>query len=234
MKQANIMKVAVIGTGKTGGRVVDLLDDDNVVGPFNKENPPTVQKLQEADVCIIFVPGSSVDDIIETVLDSHVPAVWGSTGYEWPDDDLDERLKADSNKWLRASNFSLGMQVVRRCIQIISKGAESLTEPAFSIHEVHHTGKKDAPSGTALSWREWLEKEAEITSERKGDINGIHKLTMETPFESITIKHEAKSRAVFAKGAIWAARKLINEDLDAGLYTLELLVMRYFERKLVD
>ncbi|NGP77064.1 hypothetical protein G3570_10500 [Balneolaceae bacterium YR4-1] len=214
------MNVAVIGTGKTGGEVVDLVEPENLVGPFNTNNKPTSEKLRQADVIIIFVPGAAVDDIFEAVLESGIPAVWGSTGHEWPEN-LDKRLKEKGIKWLKASNFSLGMNIVRRCISVISKGSELLPEPEFHIHEIHHTGKVDAPSGTAISWKEWLGKDAEITSERKGDIKGIHELEMKTNSESIFLKHRAHNRAVFAKGALWSARQLLKDSMQPGMHDIE-------------
>src|SRR5699024_1226383 len=191
-----MIKIAIIGTGKTGGEVAKLLEEEQIVGPFNSSNKPTVGSLRKADAAIIFIPGTAVDDILEVVLESGTPSVWGSTGFEWPQD-IDDRLKSNSIKWLQASNFSLGMNIVRQCIRVISKVSEILNDPVFHIHEVHHVHKKDAPSGTALSWKDWLDKEAEITSERKGDVKGIHELHMETPSESIWLKHEAHDRAVF-------------------------------------
>lgn len=214
------MNIAVIGTGKTGGEVVNLVPRNKLTGPFNSSNEPTVEALEKADAAIIFVPGSAVNDIFEIVLDSGVPAVWGSTGYKWPDD-LDSRLKDHDLKWLKASNFSLGMNVVRRCIELISRGSELLSKPEFYIHEVHHTDKKDAPSGTAISWEEWLGKDAKITSERKGDIKGTHQLQLKTEEESIYLKHEAHKRAVFAKGAIWAARQLVKDSVEPGFHDIE-------------
>ena len=214
------MNIAVIGTGKTGGEVVNLVNPENLIGPFNTDNKPTSEKLKEADVAIIFVPGSAVDDIFDAVMESGIPAVWGSTGYEWPAD-LNKTLKNKGIKWLKASNFSLGMNIVRRCISVISKGSDLLSEPEFHIHEIHHTGKVDAPSGTAISWKEWLDKEVEITSERKGDIKGIHELEMKTDSESIFLKHQAHNRAVFAKGALWSAEQLLNESMNPGMHDIE-------------
>jgi len=211
------MKLAVIGTGKTGGKVVELLGEDRLSGVFNTANPPTAQKLKRADGVIIFVPGSAVDAIFDAVLESGIPAVWGSTGYAWPDD-LDAKLKEAGVKWLRASNFSLGMNIIRRAIGVISEGSEMLKDPEFHIHEIHHVHKKDAPSGTALSWKEWLGKEADVTSERKGDIKGIHELHVKTDSESIFLKHQAHDRAVFAEGAIWAAERLAVEEIGPGFY----------------
>ncbi|MDX1671349.1 MAG: dihydrodipicolinate reductase C-terminal domain-containing protein [Balneolaceae bacterium] len=211
------MKIAVIGTGKTGSKVLELLSEERVVGPFNTEHPPTIEKLKTADVAIIFVPGDAVDDILETVLKSGVAAAWASTGYAWPED-LDSRCKERGVTWVRASNFSLGMNIIRRCIDVISEGSVLLNDPSFHIHEVHHTDKKDAPSGTAISWKNWLAREAEITSERKGDIKGIHTLRVSTESESIHLEHEAHKRTVFAEGAIWAAEQLLQSDLEPGFY----------------
>lgn len=217
------MKIAVIGTGKTGGEVLKLLDEDQIVGPFDSSNSPTAGTLELADAAIIFVPASAVESVKEIVLSAGITAVWGSTGYDWPQDKWDDELKEHGLKWIRASNFSLGMNIVRRCLQMIGIGAEILDDPEFSIHEIHHTDKQDAPSGTALSWREWLGRDAKITSERKGDIKGVHQLEMKTAFEAIRLEHEALDRAVFAEGALWAVQQLVHSSLDHGFYTMETL-----------
>ena len=211
------MNIAVIGTGKTGGKVVELLGDE-CSEAFDENNQPTVEKLKQSGAVIIFVPGDAVPDIIDDVLEAGIPAAWGSTGYEWPDD-LDEQVKAHDTKWVLASNFSLGMNVIRKSIQTISAASAILKDPEFHIHEVHHVHKKDAPSGTALSWKEWLAKDAEVTSAREGDVKGIHKLTVKTGTEEITLKHKALDRALFAEGAIWAAKQLVeNSDIQPGVH----------------
>ena len=210
MKSNSDLKIAVIGTGKTGGKVAELLGD-NLSDAFDEKTPPTTESLKKSDAVIIFVPGSAVSDVLPLVLEAGIPAAWGSTGYDWPDD-LDERVKEQKAKWVIASNFSLGMNVVRRSIEVISAASDVLKDPSFHIHEVHHIHKKDAPSGTALSWKEWLAKDAEITSAREGDINGIHELTVKTSNEKIQLRHEALDRALFAEGAIWTAKQLINNS----------------------
>lgn len=212
------MKISVIGTGKTGGKVVEMLGT-RLAFTFDAEHPPTLEKLQQSDAVIIFVPGQAVPDILDVVLKSRVPAAWGSTGFVWPND-LNERVKATGTKWVLANNFSLGMNVVRHAIQSISAGAGALKNPEFHIHEVHHIHKKDAPSGTAISWKNWLDKPVEITSAREGDVNGIHELTIRTKTEKITLRHEALDRSIFAEGAIWAAEQLVNnEQLLPGVHT---------------
>ncbi|MBO6621597.1 MAG: hypothetical protein JJ892_00760 [Balneola sp.] len=212
------MKISIIGTGKTGSKVVDMLGD-NLAYAFDESNPPTVEKLKESDAVIIFVPGEAVTNILPIVLDSGIPAAWGSTGFAWPED-LEDKVRKVETKWVLATNFSLGMNIIRNAIEAISTGSEILKDPEFKIHEVHHIHKKDAPSGTALSWKEWLAKDAEVSSAREGDVNGIHELTVSTANEEITLKHDAKDRALFAEGAIWAVEQLINnQNLTNGIYT---------------
>ncbi len=223
------MKTAVIGTGKTGGRVAALLNQAEISGTFDRLHPPDEKDLSAADVAIIFVPGDAAGALFNTVLESGTPAVWGTTGYSWPED-LDQQLKRAGTRWILASNFSLGMQVMRHCIERLSQTSAILKDPEFRIHEIHHTAKKDAPSGTALSWKNWLGKEAPITWDRRGDIKGIHELTAQTANESIQLKHEALSRDVFAEGAIWAARYLIEHpEMQPGLYPFETLIDQTFE-----
>lgn len=212
------MKISVIGTGKTGSKVVEMLGG-NLAHAFDENNPPTLEKLKESDAVIIFVPGDAVADIYELVLESKTPAAWGSTGFDWPDN-LDMEVKSAETKWVLANNFSLGMNIIRHTIQMISEGASILQDPKFKIHEIHHIHKKDAPSGTAISWKEWLAKDVEVTSAREGDVNGIHELTVTTAREEITLKHDALDRSIFAEGSIWAAQQLVkNQQLSDGVHT---------------
>ena len=213
-----MMKISVIGTGKTGSKVVNMLGH-RLLDAFDENNLPTVEKLKKADAVIIFVPGESVGEILEMVLASGTPAAWGSTGFVWPED-LNRKVQSLRTKWVLANNFSLGMNLIRKAIESMSSGSVILNEPEFHIHEVHHIHKKDAPSGTAISWKNWLNKSVEITSDRVGDVNGIHELTIKTGTEKIELRHEALDRSIFAEGAIWAAEELVsNQHLKYGVHT---------------
>lgn len=225
------MKFAVIGTGKTGGKVTEILDEDQVVGPFDSTNKPTAEKLSNADAAILFVPAPAVDEIVDPLMNSGIPAAWGTTGYEWPED-LDKQLKEKNIKWLKASNFSLGMNIVRRCLKVIGQSSSVLNEPSFHIHEIHHTQKQDAPSGTAISWEQWLGNDAKITSERKGDIKGIHQLEVKTDTESIMLKHQAHDRKIFAEGAVWAAEQLVSGDIEYGFHDLSTIFDNAMQKQL--
>lgn len=220
------MKISVIGTGKTGGSIADLLGDQAVT--FNSSNKPEAKEVAKTDAAIIFVPGSAAPEVIDVVLESGVPAVWGTTGYSWPAD-LPEKVKAIQSKWVIGSNFSLGMNLVRKALGVLGEGSDMLDTPKFHIHETHHTDKKDAPSGTALSWQKWLNKEARISSSRIGDVKGIHELHIKTANESIYLKHEAHDRKLFAEGAVWAAQKLLNDEtILPGVYQFSELFDKAF------
>lgn len=223
-------KIAVIGTGKTGGAVLKQLGECGIA--FNRDNKPTVEKLKKADIAIIFVPGSAAEEIQELILESKIPAVWGTTGYQWPAD-LPDRVKAAKSSWVIGSNFSLGMNLVRKAIDIFGKGSEVLDNPEFHIHEVHHKQKQDAPSGTALSWEKWLGKEAVISSDRQGDVKGIHELHIKTKNESVYLRHEAHSRDLFAEGAIWTANYLLeNRFIEPGIYQFSSIFNQAYKKNL--
>lgn len=224
------MKIAVIGTGKTGSAVAELLGDKAV--QFNSRNPASEDALSETSAAIIFVPPSAAEEVVEKVLKAGIPAVWGTTGYSWPAN-LPDRVKDKGVRWVIGSNFSLGMNLVRKAITIFGSGSKLLKEPEFHIHEVHHTQKKDAPSGTALSWQEWLGRDASISSDRQGDVKGVHSLHVKTKSESIWLKHEAHTRELFAEGAIWTADFLLKHPhIDPGVYSFSSIFDRAFREEI--
>lgn len=223
------MKISVIGTGKTGSSIADLLGEKAVT--FNSSNKPTPEEVSKTDAAIIFVPGSAAPEIVDVMLEAGTPAVWGTTGYGWPED-LPEKVKAVQSKWIIGSNFSLGMNLVRKALNVLGEGSDMLDSPKFHIHETHHTDKKDAPSGTAISWQQWLNREAQISSSRVGDVKGIHELHIKTANESIYLKHEAHDRKLFAEGAIWAAEKLLNDkEILPGVYQFSELFDKAFSNQ---
>ena len=199
------MKVALIGSGKTGHHVALLHKETSV---FNSKRPPNEKALRDCDVVISFLPGQAFKDTIPLLLKSRLPVVTGSTGISFPDGLKQEILDLEL-KWISGTNFSLGMNLVYNMIRSLSQAKRLFSTYSFHIHEEHHKNKIDAPSGTALSWKEWLNDEAKISSKREGDTIGFHEMIFESPFETIQLSHEARDRAIFAKGALWAAKRLL-------------------------
>lgn len=218
------MKIALLGKGKTGGRVLELLVQNKIPHTvFDSKNHPTLENLKNHDVVISFLAGDVFKEYLTLLLESKLPVVTGSTGMEWPHD-FDKKLQVLNSKWIYATNFSLGMNLVQQMILIMKEANLIINNVQFSMNEVHHTKKLDAPSGTALSWKKWLDQDVSITSERMGDVIGIHELKLKTPVEEITIKHEALDRKIFAEGALYAANKITT--LSPGLHLFQDVVQK--------
>lgn len=228
------MKMAILGKGKTGSELIELLkiNKPNVqLTIFDRSNPPNAQKLKGHDVIISFLPGDAFITIMEMLVETKIPLVCGSTGFEWPRN-LNFKLKDQKIRWIYSSNFSLGMNLVQQMIFTLNRAQKVFAEYDFTIHEVHHTKKMDAPSGTALSWKKWLNLPCEITHEREGDVIGFHELTLNTPFESIKVTHNAKSRKIFAEGAIYAANKLATDPtIPYGLNSFQEIISQELKFK---
>lgn len=209
----SVCQVSLLGAGKTGSLVVELCQkrEDIQLKVFDSKNLFKLEDLKKSDVVICFLTGEVFKTYLPLLLQHPTPLVTGSTGFEFPAE-LDEKLKQMKTTWVHATNFALGMTLVKQMIEVLGLGQQLFPPQSLTqkIHEVHHTQKKDAPSGTALSWQAWAGSRAQITSERIGDVIGEHELTFETPFERITLKHEAKDRRVFAEGALWAALELVK------------------------
>lgn len=219
------MKIALLGAGKTGGEVLNL--HENTI-KFDTQNPPTIEKLSACDVIISFLPGDAFLKYIPLLIESKKPVVSGSTGMEWPSD-IDAQLKSSHLTWIKSHNFSLGMNVVRLMIQKMSLLNKLFDNGEFTIHDIHHVHKKDSPSGTALSWKEWLASDCEITAERTGDVVGYHHIKFNSPEEEITLIHEAKNRAIFARGALFGAKLLTENQLDHGLLDFNAVIKDFLK-----
>lgn len=218
------MKLALLGKGKTGSKVLELATCE--VEFFDRLNEPTYEKLIKHDVIISFLPGEAFESLIPVLLETKKPVVTGSTGFKWPHN-FDKTLQEKKLSWIHATNFSLGVVVVKQLIERLNKVDHLFKEKTLTIHEVHHTKKLDAPSGTAISMKEWLKSPCEITSERTGDVVGLHTLTLETPGEIIRIEHEAKDRSLFAEGALWAANYITQNKMEPGLHAFQKVVERH-------
>lgn len=220
------MKIALLGKGKTGGKVLELLVEQNIPHTvFDSKNHPTIENLKGHDVVISFLSGDVFHEYIPVLLASKIPVVTGSTGMKWPEG-FSERLKESELKWIYATNFSLGMNLVQQMIFIMREAKNILSGYEFSLHEVHHTKKLDAPSGTALSWKEWTGHEFPIESIREGDVIGLHELKLKTKTEEITLKHEALDRKIFAEGALYAANKIVEDNITPGLHLFQDIIKK--------
>jgi 4-hydroxy-tetrahydrodipicolinate reductase len=226
------MKIALLGKGKTGGKVLELIHEAKLFYTiFDSKNIPSIDKLKGHDVIISILPGEAFKTYVPLLVETKIPVICGSTGMSWALE-FDSQLKEKNIKWIYATNFSLGMNLVQQMILIMNKASKIFDDYKFNIHEIHHTKKLDAPSGTALSWKSWAGHEMDITSDRIGDVTGIHEITLSTPHEVISLRHEALDRKIFAEGALYAANKILNDkSLAPGLHLFQDIVQVELNKK---
>ncbi|NCN27376.1 hypothetical protein GW915_07350 [bacterium] len=224
------MRLALLGNGKTGAHVQSL-NQKHELTVFNRSNPITLEGLKDHDVAISFLPGDVFNQQIELLVGSGISVVSGSTG----DVDLtalDKLLKKKNRSWVHGNNFSIAMTAVRAALGALGS-LQKIGDFQFSMEEIHHQLKMDAPSGTAKSWKQWLGvKDLEIKSLRQGDIVGVHSVSILSKFEKIELRHEAYDRRLFAEGALWAAERVFEgRELPSGLTSFQDLIAQALDLK---
>jgi 4-hydroxy-tetrahydrodipicolinate reductase len=223
------MKIALLGYGKMGKMVEQLLlrDHHEVILKVNSSSRSdlTVEQLKGADAVIEFSSPQSVLNNIKLCLDAAVPMVVGTTGWQDYLPEVKQWCLEKNGSIIYASNFSVGVNIFFNINRRLAELMKSRDEYNVKITETHHTEKKDAPSGTAISiandiLREssfktsWVNHETDNSSEliilsrREENVIGIHAIEYSSAVDSIEIKHEAFSREGFARGAILAAQWL--------------------------
>ncbi|MDR3424466.1 MAG: dihydrodipicolinate reductase C-terminal domain-containing protein [Alphaproteobacteria bacterium] len=225
------MKYAVIGTGKTGQTILDLLPQSDIVAVCNSRNPVTREKVKEADVGVVFVPGKAMGDLFPTLLNLELPLVIGTTGFAWPAD-LDRQLKEMEVAWMLGQSFSLGLNVMRYYAERVKKSLLALNpQTRIGITEKHHVHKLDAPSGTSIYIAHALGvPKEEIASIREGDVKGTHSVSFDWPYDRVSLTHEAVDRRSFGEGALVACENMPR--MKPGLHTFEKLADELIENSL--
>ncbi len=171
-------------------------------------DPELVDKV---DVWIDFSSPDALTAAIPKISRSKKPIISGTTGLS---DVQMKKLKslATNCAVMWSSNMSLGIAVLMKTLEHL----QMISDFDFQIEEFHHKHKKDAPSGTALSLQKKLEKVTQTTlpaplSLRGGGVIGIHKVWAFGEEETLCFEHMALQRRVFARGALWAAERLLKK-----------------------
>ncbi len=220
-------RLAIVGMGKMGHAIEQLAGERGceVVARLDVAETSagiTAKVLNRADVAVEFTTPGSAAANVRGLIAAGVPTVVGTTGWYDAMPDIASDVKKRNGALLTATNFSLGVNAFEA---ILAQAAAILASTGgFDAHmiELHHSAKKDAPSGTAHT----LEKAAAaawgkpipITSVRTGSIPGTHEVVFDAPFETIRVAHVARDRRVFAEGAIVAAKWLVGKK---GVFTMK-------------
>ena len=207
--------------GKTIERIAK--DRGHTIVYINNDGSLNVEQAKLADVAIEFTQPDAAADNITELLTAGVPVVSGTTGWLEAKNKVDQIASSQAVGFVYASNFSLGVNLFFAFNEKLARTMNKYEDYQPRIHEIHHTGKKDEPSGTAITAAEGIlkaypalerwtmdsePKGLTISAERMDPYFGTHVVSYNSPIDTIELKHEAHSRDGFALGAVIAAEWL--------------------------
>lgn len=233
------MKIAILGYGKMGHAIEEIAigRGHEIVLTINDLNlhDLTKENISKADVAIEFSSPDSAMENILFCLKENVAVVCGTTGWLKNLAIVENTCKELNGSFLYASNFSVGVNIF---FELNKKLASLLkAHPAYNvaIEEIHHTHKKDAPSGTAITLAEqilslsdtktkWVNEKSEndnelsIISKRIDEVPGTHSVKYTSGIDDIEIIHTAHNRKGFAEGAVLAAEYIAGRK---GIFSMK-------------
>jgi len=235
------MKIALIGYGKMGKEIEKIaLERNHIIlmkidgDKFDDFSDP---KMQDVDVAIEFTqPESAFNNYIKC-FEANIPVVSGTTGWLEKLPEIKNICKNKHQTFFYSSNFSLGVNLFFKLNEYLAKLMNKYSEYNVSITETHHTEKKDAPSGTAITLAEdliniyqgktkWVKEteidcsELAIKSLRKVNVPGTHTISYESNVDTIEIIHTAKNRQGLALGTVLAAEFVFGKKGFFGMNDL--------------
>lgn len=234
------MRAVLCGANGAMGKLIRELLGDEIVGLVSLDGENGVAKTfwelgkVDCDTVIDFSHHSAVADVLRYAESCGAAAIIGTTGHT-PEEKQLIFAAAERIPVFYAGNVSLGIAVLCR---LVKQAAAFFPEADIEIVETHHNRKMDAPSGTALMLGRAVQsvrpeavcnlgrsgmgkrtrEEIGIHAIRRGNVPGIHEVIVSTDTQAITLRHEVYDRALFADGALSAARFLAGKA--PGLYTM--------------
>lgn len=233
------MNIALIGYGKMGKTIEKIALERNhqIAIRITEENLHQLAEnnLPPIDVAIEFTQPEAAFNNIRNCLRNNIPVVSGTTGWLDRRPEIEELCKAQNGAFFYASNFSVGVNIFFKLNKILAQLMRQHKDYTVKIEEIHHTEKKDAPSGTAITlaegimennpdFKKWVntdntaEGELPIISLRENQVPGTHTISYNSAIDLIEIKHEAHTRDGFALGAVLAAEWLHDKK---GVFGME-------------
>lgn len=235
------MEIALIGYGKVGKAIeaIAIERGHRIVLKINKENINAFSEsnLQLADVAIEFTEPQAALENVFKCLKAGIPVISGTTGWNHKLAQAKEKCMSLNGAFLHASNFSIGVNLFFEINKQLAELMNDWPNYHVAITETHHTEKKDAPSGTAITLAEQIlsnckrikhwqsvnkneiatEEILPIISERIDAVPGTHEVVYNSAIDEISIKHTAHNRKGFALGAVLAAEFIKGKK---GVFTM--------------
>lgn len=212
------MNIALIGYGKMGRMIESLaaeygatialrLDEFNNAG----QAMMTPEHFAAIDVAIEFTtPETAVPNIIK-LASLGVNTVVGTTGWLEHLPEVEKTIEAAGTGLVWSPNFSIGVNLFFEAVKEVSRRMEQFPEYGAWAWEIHHAAKKDAPSGTlkmaVAKMREGgYTRHVDESASRAGHVPGTHEIGFDSMADTITLRHTARGREGFARGALKAAQ----------------------------
>jgi 4-hydroxy-tetrahydrodipicolinate reductase len=225
------LRILLIGHGRMGQLVEGLAPSygcEIVAVVTEYSEPRAIERGDFGDVkmAIDFSLAPAVPENLPQLAARGISVVIGTTG--WQDRESEMRALAERAGIgvLASANFSIGMHVFQVAVQAAAEKFAGLADYGAWIHDRHHAAKKDAPSGTALMLLSGLreanyDRPVDMSATRAGFAPGVHTVGFDGPSDAVTLVHEVRDRAVFARGALEAAKWLAGRT---GWFTMKDMV----------
>ena len=206
-------KLAIVGYGKMGKLIEQLAPEYGFTVHACLDLNDDLQRAAGADVAVEFTNPSAVVGNVETLAALNVPVVTGTTGWSDQMDRVRTIVEQHRSGLVWSPNFSIGVNVFFRVVREAARLLESEPQYGAWAWEIHHHTKKDAPSGTLLRLVEEMEaagysRPIDTSANRAGAHPGTHEIGFDSAADTITLRHAARSREGFARGALKAAQWL--------------------------
>lgn len=218
------MRIAIVGYGKMGRMIERIaLERGHEIGlrldEFNNSNHEgiTAENFAGIDVAIDFsIPHAAVGNM-ERISALGVNQVVGTTGWTAQIDHVRDVVERNGIGLVWSPNYSVGVNAFFRIVSEAAKLLAATPEYEAWAWEIHHSAKKDAPSGTLLKLVEEMRKagydrNVDTGSNRAGTIAGTHEIGFDSAADTITLRHTARSRDGFAMGAVRAAEWVLGKQ----------------------
>jgi len=209
--------LAIVGYGKMGKLIEQFAPEYGFTVALKRDLEPLLAPdFRGIDVAVDFTVPGAVRSNVETVAGFGVNLVIGTTGWTSDADRVKAAVEKNGIGLVWSPNFSVGVSVFFRLVSEAARLLAAHQEYGAWAWEIHHSTKKDAPSGTLLKLVEEMKKSGyarpiDTGSNRAGRIPGTHEIGFDSSADTITLRHTAHSREGFARGALQAARWIIGK-----------------------
>lgn len=218
------MKLAIVGYGKMGHMVETLAPAYGFTGIVKIDLNDPISDAAEADVAIEFSTPDAAPKNLRNLAEMLVPTVCGTTGWFHELESITEAYTKAETPLVWSPNFSIGVNIFFRLAEEAARLMTNYEDYGAWAWEIHHSAKKDAPSGTLLKTVDRMVKAGfkrpiDVASNRAGSIPGTHEIGFDSAADTIALRHTARSREGFARGALEAARWVVNKtEGKTGVY----------------